>query len=80
VEAAVASGAWRRLRAVPTFVGAGYGHSSDAVAGAIATGSALGLDLEATYTGKAFAAALAAATRGRRVAFWMTLGRTTGDT
>jgi D-cysteine desulfhydrase len=70
-----ARAAWRRLRTDAGYVGDGYGHTSSIVARAIERGAELGLDLEPTYTGKAFAAALDLAAQGRRVAFWMTLGR-----
>jgi 1-aminocyclopropane-1-carboxylate deaminase/D-cysteine desulfhydrase-like pyridoxal-dependent ACC family enzyme len=75
VTPAVARLAWARLHAERSLVGAGYGASSPAVEAAIARGATLGLKLEATYTGKAFAAAFDRAARGDRVAFWMTLGR-----
>jgi D-cysteine desulfhydrase len=78
VPPALALGAWRRLHADDGFLAGGYGHTSPAVDRAIDLGAREGLTLEPTYTGKAFAAAVALAARGARVAFWMTLGRVPG--
>jgi 1-aminocyclopropane-1-carboxylate deaminase/D-cysteine desulfhydrase-like pyridoxal-dependent ACC family enzyme len=75
-----ARGAWRRLRSVSGYVGAGYGHTTPTIDAAIAEGAAHGLHLEPTYTGKAFAYARDLAARGLRVAFWMTLGRVPAPT
>lgn len=60
----VVDGAW---------VGGGYGYSTPAGDRATEEAAALGLRLEATYTAKAFAAALAVAREGRATLFWHTL-------
>lgn len=66
----------RALRVDKTFLGDGYGHPIPAGAEAIAAAREDGLALDATYTAKAFAAALALARRappGARVLYWHTL-------
>jgi D-cysteine desulfhydrase len=54
------------LRVVDAFVGDGYGHPSQAAEAALGRAQGLGLELESTYTAKAFAAMLAEDT-GRRL-------------
>ena len=54
------------------YLGEGYGHPSEAGERAIGEGARLGLALEATYTAKAFAAALDRWRAGRRVVFVQT--------
>jgi D-cysteine desulfhydrase len=61
------------------YLGEGYGHPSAAGEAAIGEGAHLGLALESTYTGKAFAAALDRWRAGRRVVFIQTYaGHTNG--
>ena len=55
------------------WVGRGYGYFTRDSQEAIAEGMALGIELDPTYTAKAFAAALARARAGKRVLFWHTL-------
>ena len=61
------------------FIGAGYGHPSAQALAAVHEAGVAGLDLEPVYTGKAFAALLAAARlgqcQGERVLFWNTVRR-----
>lgn len=61
------------------FIGAGYGHPSAQALAAVQEADAAGLRLEPVYTGKAFAALLAAARLGQckseRVLFWNTVRR-----
>ncbi|MEY2461146.1 MAG: hypothetical protein QOG30_2976, partial [Acidimicrobiaceae bacterium] len=54
------------------YLGHGYGHPTEAGEHAIGEGAGLGLALESTYTGKAFAAALDRWRAGRRVVFVQT--------
>jgi D-cysteine desulfhydrase len=62
------------------YLGAGYGHPTDAGESAIVEGARLGLALEATYTAKAFASALDRWRAGRRVVFVQTYaGPTNGS-
>jgi len=69
-------GGWRprpaRLRIDGRWFGDGYGHPTAAGDDAMVAGAAFGLDLEPTYTAKAFAAALDRVRRGRRVLFVQT--------
>ncbi|MEE4249871.1 MAG: pyridoxal-phosphate dependent enzyme [Alcanivoracaceae bacterium] len=58
------------------YFGAGYGVASADARHAISTGSKHGLDLESTYSGKAFAAALTLTRQQREpVLFWQTFAR-----
>ena len=63
-----------RLEHERGYLGAGYGHSTEKGRAAIAAGAALGIELEQTYTGKAFAAALdrVALGRERTILYWHT--------
>jgi D-cysteine desulfhydrase len=74
--ALLALGGWRpehgRLHIDTRWFGAGYGHPTDAGTAAMGEGAGLGLALEATYTAKAFAAALDLWRAGRRVVFVQT--------
>lgn len=63
-----------RLHTNASYIDPGYGAASARVLEAMKEGESLGLTLDPTYTGKAFAAALDLAREGKRVAFWMTLG------
>lgn len=63
-----------RLHTNASYIDPGYGAASARVLEAMKAGESLGLTLDPTYTGKAFAAALDLAREGQRVAFWMTLG------
>ncbi|MEY2402899.1 MAG: hypothetical protein QOD38_450, partial [Acidimicrobiaceae bacterium] len=54
------------------YLGEGYGHPSEVGDHAVGEGARLGLELEATYTAKAFAAALDRWRAGRRVVFVQT--------
>jgi D-cysteine desulfhydrase len=69
-------GGWRprptRLRVDRHWFGAGYGHPTRAGDEAMRLASDMGLELEPTYTAKAFAAALDQLGRGKRVAFVQT--------
>jgi 1-aminocyclopropane-1-carboxylate deaminase/D-cysteine desulfhydrase-like pyridoxal-dependent ACC family enzyme len=64
------------LRVDHRFFGGGYGVATPATADALERARTLGITLEATYTGKTFAALLADAgaglLRGKRVLFWNT--------
>jgi D-cysteine desulfhydrase len=74
--ALVATGGWRprpgRLEIERGYFGAGYGHPTEAGAAATEIAARHGLELEPTYTAKAFAAALARVESGRRVVFIQT--------
>jgi D-cysteine desulfhydrase len=74
--ALVATGGWRprpgRLDIERGYFGAGYGHPTEAGAAATDVAARHGLELEPTYTAKAFAAALARVESGRRVVFIQT--------
>jgi D-cysteine desulfhydrase len=74
--ALLALGGWRprpaRLSIARQWFGAGYGHPTRAGDEAGRVASDMGLELEPTYTAKAFAAALDQLGRGRRVAFIQT--------
>lgn len=61
-----------RIELEAGYVGRGYGFTTDAGTGAIAAAERAGLELDPSYTSKAFAAAIARA-RSRRVLFWHTL-------
>jgi D-cysteine desulfhydrase len=63
-----------RLTIDAAWMGAGYGHPTDDGEKAMAAAAAYGLELEPTYTAKAFAAALARVERGERVVFVHTFG------
>lgn len=75
VSRRLAACAWRKLRFDNRFVPPGYGHASARVVEAIGQARDLGLELEPTYTGKAFASCLELERAGDRTAFWLTLGR-----
>jgi 1-aminocyclopropane-1-carboxylate deaminase/D-cysteine desulfhydrase-like pyridoxal-dependent ACC family enzyme len=75
VNAHTARLARARLVADGRYIDPGYGAASARVLAAMREGATLGLALDPTYTGKAFAAALDLTRHGERVAFWMTLGR-----
>ena len=60
------------VRVVQGFMGAGYGHDTDAGAEAIEAGAAAGLTLEPVYTGKALAAVRAGAIGDGPILFWNT--------
>ena len=77
VEAAVARLAWRKLHVDASYIGDGYGHANPAAILAMSVAAEAGLELELTYTAKAFAAALDLARAGKRSAYWATLGRAT---
>jgi len=74
--AVLALGGWRpkpgRLSIARQWFGPGYGHPTRAGDEAARVASDMGLELEPTYTAKAFAAALDQLGRGRRVAFIQT--------
>ncbi len=76
----LAIGGWRPKRARLTidrhWLGAGYGHPTRAGDEAADVAKDMGLELEPTYTAKAFAAALDQLGRGRRVAFVHTFAGT----
>ncbi|MHB8049959.1 MAG: 1-aminocyclopropane-1-carboxylate deaminase/D-cysteine desulfhydrase [Coriobacteriia bacterium] len=65
-----------RVRLVDDFYGAGYGTPMTEAEAAVARARALGLTLDGTYTGRAFAALIADAATGaladKRVVFWDT--------
>jgi D-cysteine desulfhydrase len=61
-----------RISVERRYFGAGYGHGTEAGARATDAGRAFGLQLEPTYTAKAFAAALDLWRAGRRVVFVQT--------
>ncbi|MBN2847951.1 MAG: pyridoxal-phosphate dependent enzyme [Coriobacteriia bacterium] len=65
-----------RVRLVEDFYGAGYGTPMPEAEAAVARARALGLTLDGTYTGRAFAALMAEAATGaladKRVVFWDT--------
>lgn len=69
----------QRLEVRVDFLGAGYGRATQASSEAMRLGGELGLQLEHTYTAKAFAAATKlskdGAQRGERVLFWQTLSQ-----
>lgn len=80
--AAASSRAAQRIDVEGRWIGRGYGHATPEGDAATAEGSALGLALDATYTAKGFAAALAHVREGksasvaggrRNVLFWHTL-------
>lgn len=60
------------IRVVRGFVGPGYGRASEASVAACGRLDAHGVPLEAIYGGKAMAALLDQAPRGRNVLFWVT--------
>jgi len=64
-----------RLEVERGFLGAGYGHASEAGAHATQIAANAGILLDPTYTAKAFAAALARVTQGkeRTILYWQTL-------
>lgn len=62
-----------RLVVDPAFVGGGYGHPTELGTRATDVGASAGIVLDATYTAKAFAAALALRRTASRVLFWQTL-------
>jgi 1-aminocyclopropane-1-carboxylate deaminase/D-cysteine desulfhydrase-like pyridoxal-dependent ACC family enzyme len=67
---------WRPGLAIDErFLGGGYGHATDAGEAATLAASRVGLDLDPTYTAKAFASALwhVRANRGAHVLYWHTL-------
>lgn len=72
-----ALGRWTELRRCLRFVvdevGQGYAQPTEAAAHALRVGAAAGVQLDAIYTGKAFAHALQRVLIGRRVVFWHTL-------
>jgi D-cysteine desulfhydrase len=72
----LALGGWRphaaRMTVARQWFGAGYGHPTRAGDEAMGVATDMGLDLEPTYTAKAFAAALDQLGRGKRVAFIQT--------
>jgi D-cysteine desulfhydrase len=61
-----------RVRMVEGFMGAGYGHATDAAEEAVAAGDAAGLELDPVYTGKALAALRAGASGDGPIVFWNT--------
>lgn len=71
--AAVSTRAAQRLEVDRAWVGRGYGFFTHEAQAAIADGVGMGLELDPTYTAKAFACALARMRRGERVLFWHTL-------
>jgi 1-aminocyclopropane-1-carboxylate deaminase/D-cysteine desulfhydrase-like pyridoxal-dependent ACC family enzyme len=75
---AAAARAARRIDVEGQWIGRGYGHSTPEGDAAIAEARSVGLALDATYTGKAFAAALAHVRAGahKHVLFWHTLSTT----
>ncbi|MEP7050770.1 MAG: pyridoxal-phosphate dependent enzyme [Pseudomonadota bacterium] len=72
---AVRRDAQQRLEFDRSYLGRGYGHTSALGEQAAAQAARAGLTLDATYTGKTFAAALArvAAGRERTILYWHTL-------
>jgi D-cysteine desulfhydrase len=68
----------RTLEVERGYVGRGYAYATEAGAHAAATAAREGLSLDATYTAKAFAAALhlVESSRFRRILFWHTLSAT----
>jgi 1-aminocyclopropane-1-carboxylate deaminase/D-cysteine desulfhydrase-like pyridoxal-dependent ACC family enzyme len=78
----LALGGWRPKRARLTvdrhWFGPGYGHPTRAGDEAAGVAKDMGLELEPTYTAKAFAAALDQLGRGKRVAFIHTFAGTSG--
>jgi 1-aminocyclopropane-1-carboxylate deaminase/D-cysteine desulfhydrase-like pyridoxal-dependent ACC family enzyme len=62
-----------RLAVDRRWVGRGYGHPTAEGEAAVREAAARGIDLDSTYTGKAFACALALAREGKQVLFWHTL-------
>ncbi|MCU1449484.1 MAG: D-cysteine desulfhydrase [Acidimicrobiales bacterium] len=72
----LALGGWRphtaRMTVARQWFGAGYGHATRAGDEAMRVATDMGLELEPTYTAKAFAAALDQLGRGKRVAFVQT--------
>ncbi len=73
----------RRLELRFDFLGAGYGRCTQASSEAMTLGSELGLQLDHTYTAKAFAAATKlskdGARSGKHVLFWQTLSQRAMD-
>jgi len=66
-----------RIDVDASFIGQGYGHPTPAGSDAYDAAAHAGLSVDATYTAKAFACALAAvrAGRSRDILFWQTLSR-----
>lgn len=76
LDRAAASRAAARITIDGRFLGAGYGHRTDAGSNAMAIAMRVGLDLEPTYTAKAFACALDRVRHHpeEQVLYWHTLG------
>jgi len=70
-----------RMEVDASYLGAGYGHPTEAGRHALAVAARAGLTLDLTYTAKTFAAALDRVDRGteRNLLFWHTLSRAPMD-
>lgn len=66
----------QRLELRNEYVGGGYGRPTAAGADATSKARSVGLELDPTYTAKAFAAALAENLRGSPILYWHTLSAT----